>query len=93
MPICRCHRCGLIFAPDAPAGGAPTCEHCLSRINRGKRRGAAFDPRDAALFRALARDRRSAADLRVMLGLPRRCCTDPPGRVRSGVGVGGPPLS
>ena len=71
MPICHCHRCGLIFAPEAPAGDTPVCDHCLSRLRRGRLGRPAYDPRDAPLFRALARERQRASDPRcALLGQP-----------------------
>jgi hypothetical protein len=70
MPICRCRRCGLIFAPETPAGDTTVCDHCLGLLRRGKLGRPAPGPRDAPLFRALARERRRASDPRCVLGLP-----------------------
>ena len=71
MPIRHCHRCGLIFAPEAPAGDTTVRDHCLTRLRRGRLGRPAFDPRDAPLFRALARERRRASDPRcALLGQP-----------------------
>ena len=70
MPISHCLRCGLIFAPEAPAGDAAVCERCLGRLRRGGPFRSGFDPRDAPLFRAVAGQGRRADGLRCALGLP-----------------------
>ena len=63
MAVLRCCKCGLIFAPEDPESRAGrVCEHCLRRIRRGRQGRQVFDPRDAPLFRALARERHRPAD-------------------------------
>lgn len=79
MPLYHCRRCGLIFAPETPADDTTTCTHCLSRIRRGRLSRSGFDRRDAPLFRALARERHPASDLRCFLGLPTVSGTIPTG--------------